>query len=137
MPIVLNETEQQQLKKFEKMNRSLFILGWVQLLVVVGIWVLIGLNMEKVGEFVTHPTSNEKILCEHLNNIVPQSEQEENLLREVKELSIVPRTLVILGGIDSILMMIFILSLVAICFAMHQRKLIRFFKLILKQNDHH
>ena len=120
------------------MNRSLFILGWVQLLVVVGIWVLIGLNMEKVGEFVTHPTSNEKIgTVEQLNNIVPQSEQEENLLREVKELSIVPRILVILGGIDSILMMIFILSLVAICFARHQRKLIKFFKLILKQNDHH
>ena len=132
MGVLLNETEQIQFKKFEKTNRALFRFSLIQVLLVVGIWIFLGINQLRVANFISDSGPEVKMAIERLDKIVPQSKQEAYLRDMARDLIPVPMIGIKIVLIGSTLTWLFLGGLCSIGFAHYQRKQMNFFEGIIR-----
>lgn len=133
MAIILTESEQAQLKKFEKGNRYLFLTGTMMLLFVVGAWALVATNAQSAAQLAEQLWPNAHQVTERLSRIVPQTEMERYLLTRLQEILPLGPAMVKVMAVSSILSWLFCIGILAMGFSSRQKRMIEFFKNLISK----
>jgi hypothetical protein len=129
---MLSPSEQDQLKRFEKQTRQLWLLGVFNVLFVVGVWGLMALNNDAVQTFINDPGTQVGRQIHRLDFLSPKTELEKDLISKLKIFLAMPVAILKVVIINFFICSLFVMGILFMGMSSYQQKIIRLAKKLLE-----
>ena len=124
-----------QLTKFESQNRILYRVGLLQVFLVVIIWGFMAANRSGLHDFLTDPGRDAKRVLARYATIVPETQQEKDLLEENKILIGMNGIIVKVMPLSFLLIGMFVSGMMMIGASAYQNKILDFVRTLQPTNN--
>jgi len=119
-------SSQEQLARYEKNNRHMFLTGCFFVLLVVAFWVIVAMNTQDCSRVFLESGTREQQILSRLRTIISSpSPREKALLAYCETLIIITGAIIKIFTVKFIAMLVFIIGILMVGFAQYEKKVLK------------